>query len=219
MAAVSETIVREYFELNGFLVRQLRKYVAPGSREDDDIDFLVLNPHPETLTGERPFLLRSTDLRFVERAIVILKAWHTDVFSAALLSNTPDFFRFLEKKAVRDAAAGFGKSGSLLKILAVPALPQQAQAQEQSIAILRSKGLDAALSFRTMLADLVTHIEPNRNYQKSDLLQLIRILKNYDFFKEPQLDLFRQKKKRTGKTGKGAMTENPMAGNLPEPGA
>ncbi len=196
MAAVSETIVREYFELNGFLVRQLRKYVAPGSREDDDIDFLVLNPHPQPLTGERPFLLKSPDLAFIERAIVILKAWHTDVFSPALLTNTPDFFRFLDKKAVRDAATGFGKSGGLLKILALPALPQEAQARDQSIAILRSRGLDAALSFRTMLAHLVTYIEPNRNYQKSDLLQLIRILKNYDFFKEPQLDLFKPKRRR-----------------------
>lgn len=196
MAGVSETIVREYFELNGFLVRQLRKYVAPGSREDDDIDFLVLNPHPQSPTGERPFLLRSPDLAFVERAIVILKAWHTDVFSPALLTNTPDFFRFLEKKAVREAASAFGKNASLLKILALPALPQEAQAREQSIAILRSKGLDAALSFRTMLADLVTNVEPNRNYQKSDLLQLLRILKNYDFFKEPQLDLFKTKRRK-----------------------
>jgi hypothetical protein len=209
MAAVSETIVREYFELNGFLVRQLRKYVAPGSREDDDVDFLALNPHPQQLDGERPFLLRSTDLQFIERAIVILKAWHTDVFSPALLTNTPDFFRFLEKKAVRQAVTGFDKNGALLKILVLPALPQEAQARDQSIAILRSKGLDAAISFRTMLADLVTHIEPNRNYQKSDLLQLIRILKNYDFLKEPQLDLFRTKGKKRRKPPKETATPTP----------
>ena len=200
MAAVSETIVREYFELNGLLVRQLRKYVAPGIREDDDIDFLLLNPHPEPLASERPFQLSSSDLRSIERAIVILKAWHTDVFSPALLTNTPDFFRFLEKKAVRQAAAGFGKDAALLKILVLPALPQEAQARNESITILRSKGLDAAISFRTMLVDLVTHVEPNRNYQKSDLLQLIRILKNYDFIKEPQLDLFRTKRAKIGRT-------------------
>jgi hypothetical protein len=47
-----------------------------------------------------------------------------------------------------------------------------------------------------MLATLVTQIEVNRNYQKSDLLQIIRILKNYDFFKEPQLELFKAKPKR-----------------------
>ena len=47
-----------------------------------------------------------------------------------------------------------------------------------------------------MLGHLVNQVEPNRNYQKSDLLQLIRILKNYEFFKEPQLDLFRTKRAR-----------------------
>ena len=30
MSAVSETIVREYFELHEFLVRQHRKYIAPN---------------------------------------------------------------------------------------------------------------------------------------------------------------------------------------------
>jgi len=215
MAAVSETIVREYFELNGFLVRQLRKYVAPGSRDDDDVDFLALNPQPQATVTERPFLLGSSDLVFIERAIVILKAWHTDVFTPALLTNTPDFFRFLEKKAGRQAAAGFGKSGAPLKILIVPALPQEAQARDQSIAILRSKGLDAAVSFRTILSDLVTHVEANRNYSKSDLLQLIRILKNYDFFKEPQLDLFRTKRKRAKKiqSAKEPTTANPDTTN------
>ena len=198
MPAVSESIVREYFELNGFLVRQFRKHVAPAVREDDDIDFLVLNPQPEARTTERPFLLNPSDLKHLERAIVILKAWHSDIFTPALLTHTPDFFRFLEKKSFQVAAAGLGKGSKLLKILVVPDLPKQAPAREQSAEILRSKGLDAAISFPTMLAFLVNQVEPNRNYQKSDLLQLIRILKNYEFFKEPQLDLFRPKRKRKG---------------------
>src|SRR5215472_15923604 len=98
MAAVSETIVREYFELNGFLVRQFRKYVAPAGREDDDIDFLLLNANPTTPPVERPFVLSSPDLASIQRAVVVLKAWHTDVFTPALLNNSPDFFRFLQKR-------------------------------------------------------------------------------------------------------------------------
>jgi hypothetical protein len=196
MAAMSETIVREYFELNGFLVRQFRKYVAPAFRDDDDIDFLVLNPTPQPRTADFPFLLSSSDVRSIERAVVVLKAWHTDVFTPALLNNTPDFFRFLEKKTFHQAANSFGKGSALLKILAVPSLPQQGEAREQSVSILRSKGLDAAISFPTMLGELVNQVEPNRNYQKSDVLQMIRILKNYGFLKEPQLDLWRTKRSR-----------------------
>ena len=46
------------------------------------------------------------------------------------------------------------------------------------------------------MAAVSDQIEVNRNYQKSDLLQVIRILKNYDFFKEPQLELFRTRRRR-----------------------
>jgi hypothetical protein len=78
-----------------------------------------------------------------------------------------------------------------LKILVVPALAQTAAAREQSIRVLRAKGVDAVIPFRAMLADLIARTEVNRNYDKSDLLQIIRVLKNYEFFKEPQMELFR----------------------------
>jgi hypothetical protein len=70
------------------------------------------------------------------------------------------------------------------------------KARDESIAVLRTKGVDAVIPFRTMLTDLVAHTEANRNYQKSDLLQIIRILKNYDFLREPQLELFKSKRRK-----------------------
>ena len=196
MSAVSETIVREYFELHEFLVRQHRKYISQTRREDDDIDFFVLNPHPEAPPVALPFVLSSGDLPFIARAVVVVKGWHTDTFSTARIESSPAVFRFVEPKVFQQAARAFGKEGALLKILVVPTLPQTAEAREESIALLRSKGIDAVIPFRTMLTDLVAETETNRNYQKSDLLQIIRILKNYDFFKEPQLELFRPKRKK-----------------------
>ena len=196
MSAVSETIVREYFELQAFLVRQHRKYIVQTKHEDDDIDFFVFNPRSQKPPGEQPFVLASSNLPFIERAIVVVKGWHTETFSSARLASTPEIFRFVEPKVFQQAARAFGKEGTPLKILVVPALPHEAQARDESIALLRSKGVDAVIPFRTMLADLVEHVEVNRNYQKSDLLQIIRILKNYDFFKEPQLELFKSKRKR-----------------------
>jgi len=196
VAAVSETIVREYFELHEFLVRQHRKYIVQTKREEDDIDFFVLNPKPQKREGEPPFVLASPDLAFVERAIVVVKGWHTETFSPAVLANAPEIFRFVEPKVFQQAARAFGKEGTTTKILVVPALPHGGQAREESIALLRSKGIDAVIPFGTMLADLVEHIEVNRNYQKSDLLQVIRILKNYDFFKERQMELFKSRRKK-----------------------
>ena len=193
MAAVSETIVREFFELHGFLIRQHRKYIPRNRRlvEDDDIDFFVLNPQPRTGDKPSPFVLGSSDLPFIQRAIVVVKGWHTETFSTARLASAPEIFRFVEPKAFQQAARAFGQDGTPLKILVVPALPRDSKAREESIAMLRAKGVDAIIPFHTMLANLISETKANRNYQKSDLLQIIRILKNYDFIKEPQLELFK----------------------------
>jgi hypothetical protein len=196
MSSVSETIVREYFELHEFLVRQHRKYIAQTKREDDDIDFFVLNPHPQKSATPLPFVLSSGDLPRVERAIVVVKGWHTETFSPAVLMNAPEIFRFVEPATFKQAARAFGEEGTPLKILVVPALPQGAEARDQSVALLRAKGIDAVIPFRTMLAELIEKTETNRNYQKSDLLQVVRILKNYEFFKEPQMELFKPRKAR-----------------------
>ncbi len=194
--SVSETIVREYFELHDFLVRQHRKYIGQTrSQEEDDIDFFVLNPQPQTRETPLPFILSSADLEFVDRAVVVVKGWHTETFSSARLAASPEIFRFVEPKVFQQAVKAFGKDGMPLKILVVPALPHEDKAREESIALLRSKGIDAVLPFRTMLTDLVNATETNRNYQKSDLLQIVRILKNYDFFKEPQLELFKPRRR------------------------
>ncbi len=197
MAAVSETIVREYFELHGFLVRQQRKFVAPSRSEEEEIDFFVYNPQPLPRGGPLPFLLASADLPIITRAVVVVKGWHTETFSLARLAHAPEIFRFVEPSAFKQAAQAFGGDGSLTRLLVVPALPQDEEARRQSVELLRSKGIDGVIPFRTMLADLVAQIEVNRNYQKSDLLQIIRILKNYDFFRDPQLELFKSRRRRT----------------------
>ncbi|HKS37148.1 MAG TPA: hypothetical protein VJW76_08175 [Verrucomicrobiae bacterium] len=196
MAAVSETIVREYFESHGFFVRQHRKYVAPTRKEDEEIDFFVLNPQPRSDGQPLPFVLASENLPALARAIVAVKGWHTESFSTAVLANAPEIFRFVEPLVFERAAKAFGSDGSPTKILVVPALPQNDDAKRESIELLRSKGIDSVIPFHTMLADLIDQIEVNRNYQKSDLLQIIRILKNYDFFKEPQLELFKAKRRK-----------------------
>ena len=77
----------------------------------------------------------------------------------------------------------------LLKILVIPGLPRDAKLRERSIELLRAKGVDGVISFRDILQSLLASVQTNRNYQKSDLLQILRLLKNYDLLKEPQLEL------------------------------
>jgi hypothetical protein len=58
------------------------------------------------------------------------------------------------------------------------------------VELLKERGVDGIISFRSMLLDLVDKVEVNRSYRKSDTLQVIRILKNYDLLKDGQLDMF-----------------------------
>ncbi|MGZ4963967.1 MAG: hypothetical protein ACXWKG_01685 [Limisphaerales bacterium] len=194
MAAVNQDIVREYFEMHGFLVRQDRKYIMRGKTEDDGIDFLVWNPKKRESAGEPPFVLTSEDMERVERALVVVRGWHTEVFSAAVLENSPEIFRFVTPSVLKQAVKSFGLDSEPMKILVVPSLPTDAKAKEESIKTLRAKGINAVIPFRTILAELISRIETNRNYDKSDVLQVIRVLKIHKFFKEPQLELFRTTK-------------------------
>lgn len=192
--SVSETMVREFFETHGFLVHQRRKYVGPASREDEEIDFYVSNPVPVTGDEPVPFVLAGADLARVERAMVMVRGWHTEVFTPTMLAAAPELFRFQDAEVIRQAAQFFGDRGGVRAIAIVPALPQAEEARAQSIELLRARGVEGVIPFPTVLAELIAWTEANRNYQKSDLLQIIRVFKNYGFFREAQLELFKPKR-------------------------
>ena len=198
MSAVDETIVREYFESHGFLVCQRRKYIVQSRQKtgDEEVDLIVLNPRATVATIPSEFELTSENLGQVSRAIVAVKGWHTEVFAPGVLAHQPKIFRFVESRAVEEAKKLVGSDG-LLKILIVPGLPREAKTRERSIEVLRSKGIDGVISFRSILQELIAGVKVNRNYQKSDLLQILRLLKNYELLKEPQMEL--RFRKRTSK--------------------
>lgn len=200
MAGVDETIVREYFEMNGFLVRQLRKYQVQSRAKTsaEEIDLLVFNPTWRKAEHSPSFLLFSNELHLVRRAVVSIKAWHSSRFTPGTLRGSADIFRFLEKDVVKKAEELFNiteeqeeKMGTFLKILVLPGLPTHEPHKTESVALLKKAGVDAIISFRAILQDLVAKLEVNHNYQKSDLLQIMRILKNYDMVKPPQMELFK----------------------------
>lgn len=200
MSAVDESIVREYFESRGFLVCQRRKYIVQVRQKtgDEEVDLIVLNPRAtsEPLTE---FEITSETLDRVARAIVAVKGWHTEVFAPGVLAHQPKIFRFVEKRAVEEAQRLVGGDG-LVKILVVPGLPRDAKTRARSVEVLKSKGVDGVISFRAILQELIAGVRTNRNYQKSDLLQVLRLLKNYELLKEPQMELKFRHRSRKSKT-------------------
>ncbi len=203
MAGFDENIVREYFELNGFFVRQLRKYLVQSrkKRADEEIDLVVYNPNAPVDGVPAGFQLFSADMAKIRRAIVVVKAWHTSRFTPAMLKSSSRVFDFLKKDVLNKAETYFSfddsevdpevvGAGTFTKILVLPSLPTSDPQRTESIELLKERGVDGIITFSTILENLLRNVEVNHSYQKSDLLQLMRILKIYDMVKEPQMNLF-----------------------------
>ena len=204
MAGFDESIVREYFELNGFLVRQVRKYQVQSRHKvpEEELDLLVYNPLYQPGAREPDFLLFASELPYVQRAVVVVKAWHTSTFTPKMLSSSSKIFSFLEQNVLKQAeswfnlsaeATGLGEDpGPIRKVLVLPGIPTAEPHRSESIRLLQERGIDGIISFRSMLLDIIGKVEINKSYQKSDLLQVLRILKNYDLLKTSQMDLFKE---------------------------
>jgi hypothetical protein len=201
MSGFDEHIVREYFELHGFLVRQVRKYQVQSRRKvaEEEIDLLVYNPTFAPGDREPNFLIFASELPYIHRAVVVVKAWHTiQKFTPSLLKSSSEILKFLEKnvsKAIEGSFTEtddtFGPAKDLKRILVLPGLPTSEPYRSESIQLLREQGVDGIISFRSMLLDIIEKIEVNRSYQKSEFLQIMRVLKNYDLLKDSQMGLFR----------------------------
>jgi hypothetical protein len=198
MSAIDEGIVREYFEQNGFLVRQVRKYQVQARRKtgDEEVDLVVYNPAYTRSSRKPEFFLFANELAYVQRAIVVVKGWHTGKFTPNMLKSSPEIFRFLEENVIKEVTRFFpvdaeepGNAPDVTKILVLPSLPTAEPFRSQSVAMLKEHGVDGIISFRSMLLDIIERVEINKSYGKSDTLQVIRILKNYDLLKDAQLDL------------------------------
>ncbi len=60
---------------------------------------------------------------------------------------------------------------------------------------LNDRDVNGVVTFRNMLQELAADIDVKNNYEKSDVLQMLRILKNYDLLREPQMELFTRRRK------------------------
>jgi hypothetical protein len=203
MAGFDENLVREYFELNGFLVRQLNKYQVHSRRKRDaeEIDLFVQNPGWKPSEHKPGFQLFANDLPLIRRAIVAVMGWHTSRLTPSMLKSGSKIHDFLRKEVIDVANEFFhgyedpavesesSKEG-LMRVLVLPSLPANDPLRSESIKQLQEHGVDAILTFPSILENLLHKVETNLSYQKSDVLQMIRLLKIYDMVKSPQGELF-----------------------------
>jgi len=196
MASVNEQIVREYFETLGFFVTQPNKHqVAARHKYDaEEIDLLISRPGAAGVVKFPPAVLwGAKELDKVQRAIVSIRGWHTEKFTPSSLRSNPELFRFAEYSVTKEARKKLG-AGSVAKILCISGLTPRADLQRECFRIFKENGIDGVVLFPAMLLELLKHIDPALNYEKSGLLQILRILKSYDLIKKPQLELFGSQK-------------------------
>ena len=198
MASVNEWIVREYLEALGFLVRQPRKYqvVARSKGIHEEVDLMALNPAARAAEGfPKERLWGAAELGQVAGAVVAVRGWHSEKFTAAMLASSPEIYRFAEAESVRAASVEMGVAHPA-KVLCMADLPTDPEQRTEALDFLKSRGIDGVILFRPMLIELAERIDVKKTYEKSDLLQVLRILKNYDLLRGGQLDLFRQARRR-----------------------
>lgn len=197
MANVSEWVVREYFEMLGYLVLQPRKYVASGRQKkaEEEVDLIVSHPCVKDHTVPVGLVWTTEDIGSISRAVVAVRGWHTERFYASTFDQTPDILRFAEPASLRAAGKILG-TDQFAKILCLPRLPASGGLKDKTLATLREKGVDGVLSFETVLSEILRRVDINKNYEKSDVLQVVRLLKNYGFLRDPQMDLFRRNPSR-----------------------
>jgi len=201
MTAVNESLVREYFEMLGFLVSQPRKYSVPGRQKsaEEEVDLVVYNPTVKEMRMPDGFVWGRKDFESIDRAVVGIRGWHTERFYVSRFEQAPDILRFAEPQSLKFASSIMG-TGELVRVLCLPRLPASGELRAKSIKMLKDKGIDGIVSFETILRELAASIETNRNYEKSDILQVIRLMKCYDLIKDDQLELFVKRKSRKGKS-------------------
>ncbi len=195
MAGVNEWVTREYFEALGFFVRQPCKYAGTRNKTiEEEIDLLVVNPRAENGGQQNGMLWTRMDLRRVNRAVVRVYGWHTDRFYSEEL-DLPKTLRFASPDGMRFSERQMN-AADLKRILVLSRLPAGGRLKEKALATLKEKGVDGVVLFPTMLMELADTVDPRRNYDKSDLLQIIRLFKIYGLLKDKQLDLFCRRRVR-----------------------
>ena len=206
MASVNEIIVREYFEALGFLVNQPRKYqvMARAKQAEEEVDLIVVNPRGGAEALPPLEVWGGAEVQQVARAVVGIRGWHSERFSPAKLAVEKDLFRLADSLVLKKAERRLGGAGPVAKILCLPELPASGAMRRKSLEMLQAGGIDGVLLFRPMLQELIRGVDAQKNYERSDLLQTLRILKAHDLFRDAQMDLFRTRRKREDGNRHGA---------------
>ncbi|MCX7818832.1 MAG: hypothetical protein N2652_06465 [Kiritimatiellae bacterium] len=191
MPSLSETVVRDWLEHLGFLVCQPRKYqvVARAKRPEEEPDLLGWNPAAAGPPPE-PGVWTGSTLRRVKAVAVGVKGWFTERFGPSAFQDSAELLR-LGAPDVRRAAARRLGADDVVAVLCLPALPASAELRRRTLEILTGHGIAGVVLFRTVLVELAAVAGRRLDYDRSDVLQLLRMVRASGLLRDPQPELFR----------------------------
>ena len=131
------------FERHEFLVRQGAN-TSPRPSAEDDIDF-VLNRSPPKREGDQPFVLASEDLKHIERAIVVVKGWHTETFSLGATGEHAGDFPLCRNESFQRAAKSVRRKWFAAENSSSPPCPTRQKSATRALPCSRAKGVDAVI--------------------------------------------------------------------------
>ncbi len=194
MASVNEQLVKEFFEVLGYFTIQPAKHIGKMLSPEDEIDFIVYNPHITNHILTTEIFWDVHDLKTVRQAVVKVIGTHTTRFYPANLEHIQELTRFTKHSTLRWAASRLNVE-EIATVLCVSQLPASPSLRKKTLDMLKANGVNGVISFRTILITLIQAIDLNKNYEKSDVLQIIRLIKNYDLIKPLDMQLFSRKHK------------------------
>ena len=197
MQPLDEIVVSEFLESNGFFVRSLRKSRSQSKRslKEEGVDLYARNMSFKPGGREASFLLFPSELHYVDSRMVCIRGWHGDKAALASMTSSAEMQKYVEANILKNVEKWFetdepvwGDKESPKKVLVAPLIPTQDPHRRQIAALLREKGVYGILSYKTMLLDLIDRVDTKQVYLKSELMQLIRVLKTFDLVKDSQMN-------------------------------
>ncbi|MCX7917784.1 MAG: hypothetical protein N2589_06650, partial [bacterium] len=121
-------------------------------------------------------------------------AWHTLKFTPSVIKKfSSEIFDITDENFYKKAK-NFFKKNEFKKILIIPGLPTTNHLRNESIRIIKEKGINHIILFYTVISGLVEKIDERKLYQ-SHTLEIMRILKFYKFLSKEEFEKYLFEKK------------------------
>ena len=189
MSDINIQLAREFFELNLFYVLPHWQFDT-GTQDTEYLGSLLFVEQRSQIPLMEPGgLLRTGDIKGIQRAVVEVRAWHADRLYPSVIEANPVFARVASSQT-RNLAETIFNGEEFKIILIVSEFSSVPARRDQAVSALCALGINHVLEFPTMLAEMVRVVSPQGSYAPSHTLQTIRLLKRYDFIRLQQLELF-----------------------------